>query len=87
MRKPIAAAASKAARSVEVLLSAIQAAVKSSLSSSTTAPNTAPLALPSRAGRFDNLAQFRHGECSILSVVAAGPPLCLLWGHFLPKAR
>ena len=33
------------------------------------------------------LAKFGHKECSVLHMVAAGPPLCLLWGHFLPKPR
>lgn len=46
MKMPLGAAGAKGTRSVEVLLSAIQAAAKNSLSSSRTAPNTAPLAGP-----------------------------------------
>jgi hypothetical protein len=49
----------RAARSVEVLLSTIQAAVKGRLSSSRTAPTPAPQALPARAGRFDNSGRLR----------------------------
>jgi hypothetical protein len=75
----------KTACSVEVLMSAIQAAVKGSLSSSRTAPNTPPWHSPYAQAVSTALANFGHKECLIHHLVAAGPPLCLLWGHFLPK--
>jgi hypothetical protein len=77
----------KTAHSVDGL-SAIHAAVRNSLSSVKNGTEQCARGTPLTRKAFSTmLAQFGHNECSIISVVAAVSPLCLLWGHFPPELR